>query len=413
MQLQQRLPIDPAGNAIRVPAVASPTGEIVERVRDAVCPRVRAAELDFLRITAVLLVVIVHAAQIFSPFESWHVASPDTSIWLGLFTAFTASWLLPLLTLVAGASMWYAAQGRPLGAFTRSRVLRLLPPLVAGTLILVPPQVYLRRIYRGEFDGTFVQFYPRFFDGIFPDGNFSWGHLWFLAYLIVYIVAALPLLRFLSRPEGQAVLVRLGRWSRPRGALLLAALPLVASQLLLRAPFTQVTGALVDDWATHAWLFFAFIAGYVLYAEPALLRAVDRDWRLAILPGLLSATLAAGFVLPGDAYARLPSEPGLWYVLFWSGLSFGSWAWTLVALGAVRQYLRRSSPRMTRWGRAAYGIYVLHQTVVVAVAFHVVGLPLGVHTRFAIVALLSLAGTLALVALLRQVPEAGRWFGVA
>jgi glucans biosynthesis protein C len=375
--------------------------------------RPRAAELDWLRLGAVVLVLVVHSAQVFSPLESWHIASPDGSRGLALFTAFTAPWIMSLFTLLAGAAAWFSMRRMPPHTFVRTRVLRLLPPLVLGTLILVPPQLYYRRIYRGEFEGSFLQFYPRFFDGVFPDGNFSYGHLWFIAYLIVYFVAALPIFHFLRRPAGRALLALLGRACERRAAILWGALPLAIGQLLLRAHYTQTTGALIDDWATHAWLFTALLSGYAFYAEPRLLAAVDRDWRIAIGPAVLAWAVLALFVLPGDAYARLPAEPGWWYVCFWTVISIASWSWMLVILGAGRRFLGRSSRFLERWRRSAYGIYVLHQTVVVWVAFHVVDWPLGVHARFLLVAMLSLAGTLGLIAALRRAPGVRTAFGVA
>jgi glucans biosynthesis protein C len=373
----------------------------------------RRAELDWLRLGAVVVVLVVHVAQIFSPFESWHIASPDRSRWLGLLTAFTAPWIMPLFTLLAGASAWFTLQRRSARSFVRSRVMRLLPPLVLGTLLLVPPQVYYRRLYRGEFDGAFLQFYPTFFNGLFPDGNFSYGHLWFIAYLFVYFLAATPLFHLLSTPAGRALLARLGHYCDRTGGFLWGAVPFAAGQLLLRARFTQSTGTLIDDWATHAWLFTALITGYALFAEPRLLAAIDRGWRLALLPALLPWAALGPFVLIGDVYVRLPSEPGLWYATFWIAFSVASWSWLVVILGMARRYLNRPSPLLERWRRSAYGIYVLHQTVVVWLAYRIVDWPLGVHTRFLLITALALAATLALVAALKRLPGVRTAFGIA
>ncbi|HEX6133503.1 MAG TPA: acyltransferase family protein [Longimicrobiales bacterium] len=374
----------------------------------------RAAEIDWLRLAAVVVVLVVHAAQIFSPFESWHIASPDRSPWLGLLTALTAPWIMPLFTLLAGAGAWFTLQRRSPAEFLRTRAIRLLPPFVLGTLILIPPQVYLRRLYRGEFDGTFLDFYPRFFEGASPDGNFSWGHLWFILYLFFYFVAATPLFRSLSHGRGRGLLARMGAAAdRKRAAILWLVIPFAAGQLLLRARFTQSTGALLDDWATHAWLFTALITGYALMEEPRLMAAVDRGWRIALLPAALSLSIIGLYVMPGDAYDRLPSRPGLWYFTFWTTFSLASWSWLVVLLGAARRYLDRPTPFLERWRHSAYGIYVLHQTVIVLIAWEVVRWPLDLHLRFLIISALSLAVTLMLVAILRRLPGMRTAFGLA
>jgi glucans biosynthesis protein C len=375
-------------------------------------PHARAAELDWLRLGAVIVVLVVHAAQIFSPFESWHIESPDRSWLLGLLTAFAAPWIMPLFMLLAGAGAWYSLQRRtPLNWF-RARALRLVLPLVLGTLILIPPQVYFRRIYRGEFDGTLLEFYTRFFDGVFPEGNFSYGHLWFILYLFLYFVAALPLFQLLRGSRGAAMIGRVAALCSGRMGILWLAVPIAAGQLLFRATYTQSTGTVINDWATHAWLFTALMTGYALAADPRLMDAVDRAWRATVWPAFIAWVALGVFVLQGDPYNRVPAEPGAWYVVFWSTFSFASWAWMVVILGAARAHLSRSTPFLERWRGTAYGIYVLHQTVVVAVAYYVVGWPVDVHLRFIVVAVASLALTVLLIGLLKRVPGTRAAFGI-
>ncbi|WP_425517379.1 acyltransferase family protein [Paenibacillus solanacearum] len=49
-------------------------------------------------------------------------------------------WFMPLLFLLAGMSSFYALQRRTGAHFVKERFLRLLIPLVVGTLIIVPSQ---------------------------------------------------------------------------------------------------------------------------------------------------------------------------------------------------------------------------------------------------------------------------------
>ena len=60
--------------------------------------------------------------------------------------------------------------------------------------VVVVPQVYVERISVGmpdrmsprDFHGSYLDFYPHYFEGAYPSGNLSWHHLWFLAYLLVF-----------------------------------------------------------------------------------------------------------------------------------------------------------------------------------------------------------------------------------
>jgi glucans biosynthesis protein C len=374
-------------------------------------PGGRLPEIDWLRVLAVFLVFLVHSAQIFSPIEDWHVNSPESSELLGQFTIFLGPWIMPLFMLMAGASAWFARRSRSDLEYLKVRVLRLLVPLVAGSLLVVPPQVYYRRLYRREFEGTYLDFYPRFFDGFFPEGNLSWGHLWFIAYLFVYMLAGLVAFRALDRDGGRLVEL-LTRWvSRPGGVLL----PGVVTALLhvpLRVPFTQTTGALVGDWATHAWLFPSFLLGYVFMADARLMTAVDRQWK-GVLP--LALALSVGLAIwswPGEVYQRFPGEVSWWHAGFWTGFTLCSWGWLVVFLGAARVHLLREGP-VLRWAvPLVYPFYILHQTVIVIVGFYLVGLPLGVHTRFLLITLVSFAGTLLALEAVRRIPFVRDLFGL-
>jgi len=381
--------------------------------REAEGPRgARLPEIDWLRVGAVFLVFLVHSAQIFSPIEDWHIDSPDSSPLLGQFTVFMGPWIMPLFMLLAGASAWFARRRRSDGEYLKVRVLRLLVPLVAGTLLLVAPQVYLRRVFRGEFEGSFLAFYPRFFDGFFPEGNLSWGHLWFIAYLFVYMLVGLVVFRALDRDGGRRLLDWTARHVSAPGGILLPAVPLVAGQLVLRIPYTQTTGALVGDWATHAWLFLAFVLGYMFMADGRLMAAVDRQWK-ALVP--LAVGLSAGlavWAVPGDVYQRLPGELSWWYVAFWTGFALCSWAWLMVILGAARIHLLEEGP-VLRWAvPLVYPFYIFHQTVIVVAGFYLVGLPFGVHTRFLLIVLVSFGGTLLALEATRRIPVIRDLFGL-
>ncbi len=372
----------------------------------------RLHEVDWLRIGAVFLIFLVHVSQVFSPLEEWHIDSPDKSPVLEQFTVFVGPWIIPLFMLLAGASAWFSRKGRSDGEYLRVRVARILVPLVAGTLLLIPIQMYYFRMFRGEFEGTFLSFYPHFFEGVYPEGNFNWGHLWFLAYLFTYMLAGLPLFRLLDRESGKRVLDRISRWMTRPGGILLPALPLVFGQWIFRVPFTATTGALVGDWATHAWLFPIFLYGYLLMAEGRMMESVDRQWKGTLALALPLSLGLAIWSLPGDAVGRLPGTPGTEYFLFWGAFALASWSWLMVILGAARTHLRHEGP-VLRWARAlVYPFYIFHQPIIVVVAYYMVTVPVTLWLRLTLVGLLSFVATLAALELTRRIPGIRTLFGL-
>jgi glucans biosynthesis protein C len=372
----------------------------------------RRPELDWLRVAAVLVVFLAHVAQIFSPSEAWLIESPDRSRIAELFTVLVGPWIIPLFMLVAGASAWYSLQHRGVGAFFRARVLRLLVPLVAGTFLVIPPQMYFRSRARGTFEGSYIEFYPRFFDGVFPEGNFSYGHLWFLVYLLLVMTAALPFLDALRQPAGRAWLGRVAdRCERGLGILWLAA-PMAAAQIVLRVPFTATTGAVINDWATLAWFLLVFLAGFALMAEDRLMAALDRQWRRVTIPAVLSMAALVVWAWPGDLYARIPGDPSLGYVAWWILFNVASWACLVVILGAARRHLAHPSPALQRCSENAYAFYIFHQPVIVFVAFHLVAWPLTIPVRFAAIAMGALILTVLILEAVRRILPLRLVFGL-
>ena len=63
-----------------------------------------------------------------------------------------------------------------------------LLPLVFGVLVIVPPQIYLERLYYGQFTGSFLEWLPQAYDS----GNLAWVPLWFVGYIFVLSFALLP-----------------------------------------------------------------------------------------------------------------------------------------------------------------------------------------------------------------------------
>lgn len=370
----------------------------------------RRPDVDWLRVVAIAAVFAVHVAQVYTPWQTWHVQSPERSEVLGEIALVVWPWVMPLFMLLAGSGAYFSLGRRTNGAYLKERSLRILLPLLAGTVLVVPPQVYVERLAQGRFQGNYFSFLPRFFQGVYPAGNLTAGHLWFLGYLYAYALLTLPLLRWIRDGGGRRWLDRLARFCRRPGGLLWLGVPPVASQLLLRARFPRSL-TFVDDWAHHAWLLSAFLLGFLLVARREVERALDEQWPFALAPALACTTGIAVFAWVTPRPGVIPTAYGGPYFAFWSAFGVAGWCWLLVLLGVARRYVRKRGPVLDYASTLVYPFYIFHQTVIVVLAYVVIRSGVGVWAGFGVLLAGSLAGTLALTEAVRRWPAVRGLYG--
>jgi hypothetical protein len=386
--------------------------------------RRRRAELEWLRVLAMGVVFVAHVCMVFSPWQDFHVQSDARSRLLGTVTVLAWPWVMPLFMTLAGSAAWFGLQRRSTGRYLGERVLRVFIPLVVGSAVVAPPQIYLRRLTRGEFDGSFFEFLPRFFlDGPYPEGNLTATHLWFLAYLFTYAVVALPLFVWL-RGRGTTALRSLQRLlSTGPGLLATLLVPILVTQIGLRGAYPQHNG-FFHDWANHAWLGSAFVAGFLLVSSEGPRDAVRALWRPSGIVAVVASLGMAGMLLarasawsdaldPATASQALlpPPYSGL-YVFWWALFSVATCTWILFVYGAADRHLRDWHPFLEWASPLVYPFYVFHQMVIVVAAVWITRFPGGWAVEAPALGVVALAGTLALCEATRRWAPTRRLFGV-
>jgi peptidoglycan/LPS O-acetylase OafA/YrhL len=377
-------------------------------------PRERRHELDALRVLAVLALLLYHASR---PFDSevWHVKDIGRSLGLELFGNLLTPWRLPLLFMISGLGTYYALGFRSAWRYAADRVRRLLLPLAFGMAVVVVPQVYVERISVGmpdrmsprDFQGSYLDFYPHYFEGVYPGGNFSWHHLWFLAYLLVFSLAALPLFLYLRGEGGQRLVTRLASWLRPGRRIFLLALPLALIHVALRGRFPS-THALVGDWWNVAHYAVLFLLGYVLLPQPAFRAAVEANRRVGAVLFVTAFALRLALVP-----LLAPIAP---YSIAYAGLltlrAIIEWSALVAVIGYAGVYLSRPSRVLRYGGERVYPFYIWHQTVIVVIAYFVVGWATGPLVKFAAISAISLLVTMALCEAVALTPLTRLLFGM-
>ena len=351
----------------------------------------RRADLDWLRVLAFGLLILYHAGMAWSGW-SWHLTSPDSIDWLHEGMRFTNRWRMPLLFVVSGAAIMLALGTRTPGAFVADRLKRLLLPLAFGMVVLVPPQVYLERLWRGQFTGSFLQWLPQAFDGTYPAGNTSWHHLWFLAYVLVLTLVLLPVFLWARSARGRSVLASAGRFVAGTGLQWATVLPLAASILWL-APVSHNTNGLIGDW--HGLLYYGILLlyGAFLYGSADLLAALAWQRYLSLAIGVLAYAALYTVFFGGAIRPVIPAEMRPAYALL---SAINTMAWLFAIIGFARRHLTRRPAFLAEATEAVYPFYLLHQTVTVIAVYWLLTLRVPPVAGFFAAVLATFLGTMAL-----------------
>ncbi|MCC3770005.1 acyltransferase [Streptomyces sp. UNOC14_S4] len=366
----------------------------------------RLPELDLIRSVVVVGLVFFHSALVFAPHDTFYVKNDTTTGVALVAVALCVPTAMPMLFLIAGVGAWHSLRRRGPAGFVRERLVRLGVPLVVATLTIDPLPQWLRHRsagpgYHDAYPTFLTHFYAIHMDWAdFPfvlhGKDFEVGHLWFVVLLLTFSLPLAAAVRRISRARLRRILDRMAAVAGRPGAILLPALPLAAIDALLGLERGYAA------WNRWAYLVF-FLCGFVFAGDERFHAAMRRSARTAIgLGTLLSLAMLPAF-LAHDAFftGTDPLPVG-------ARASYGAagWCWLVAILGGLSLTHPSGTPD-ERGGRllaylstAALPLYVLHQPIVVTVAYGVTGWNLPVPVKYLAISTASLALTVAAYELL-------------
>lgn len=367
--------------------------------RHAALKPARRYELDWLRTLVVLGLIPVHTASIFTPTADLYLKDTHTSATMVLLGLFAGVFGMPVLFFVSGAASWFALGSRTSARYLNERVTRLLVPLIFATLVIVPVQVYVVAVSNPglvstigvpisdpRFLDSYLRFYPQyllafayFLSHPSVEGFIAFiGHLWFLLYLLVFSLVALPLFAYLRSPGGLRQIERLARFCAHPGAIFALAVPLVLVDAFAHTIWTGIGAA-----AETVVYLMCFVYGYVLYADPRFGQAMRRQWVPALVAGMGLWVLAEFFLLQRPPRPYDNSMGAVLAVIPLRGII--AWCWVVGLVGFGITYLNRATRLLRYLGEAAYPIYVLHVAVIVSVGYFVIRWDVPLLVKFVVI----------------------------
>jgi len=363
--------------------------------------------LDWLRVILIFGVYLYHVVKPFDPLLDWHITNAERSDTVMSILLLINPWGIPLFFLVAGAGSMFALRRRSNRQYIIERTNRLLIPFIVGSILLTPFQKYLEALHKETFQGSFLSFIPQMLaestsGNLFTPLTFgNWGlHLWFLGFLFAFSLLALPVFNWFKWDAGGSFIAWLGRLVEVRGGILLFILPLALARILVQ-PFSPVEE---HGWLDFVYFLLFFILGYIIYSDDRFQAAVRRDRWLSFACGVLG--LVAFFAIFA-VYGDVALEWGMTFVLPWSvilifSFTMMSWGWALTVLYLAMRYLNFSNKLLVYSSDTIMPFYLLHQPVIIVIAYFVVQWQVGIPIKLLIILVGSLLITLALVELLIQ-----------
>jgi glucan biosynthesis protein C len=328
--------------------------------------------LDWLRVLAFGALIIFHVGCLYASWD-YNIKSPRPVPQIDWALLALAPWRMALLFVISGVASRYLLAKLGARRFALDRVRRLVPVILVGMFVVIPPQTYILLVDRGLAHAGYLHFW--IFSYLAADQTLvaplhrtmpTYDHLWFIVYLLFYTLifaAVAGLLRALGRlnPGRSLPLPRPPLWL----LLVAPALWLTGCNFLIER-ILPVTFNLVNDWGSHLKWTGLFIVGIL---------CASRDDFWAWIHRRRGQLLAVAAVFLGlQSLSR-----ALWLVggtepvtsaLAWSASS-SFYAWTMVGAlcGYAQHHLNKRSALLSHLNEAILPIYVLHQPILLISAY--------------------------------------------
>ena len=372
--------------------------------------------IDNLRIPLIALVVAHHAGQAYGPTGGWwYFSEPARAAVLGAFFTVNRSFFMSLFFMVSGYFLPMSSD-RKTKDFLKDRFTRLGIPLLFFFFVVIPVLMYVYHVnFRPYGPISFFSYYGRYYLGHgprplgwvggWPDKNF--GHLWFVEHLLIFAVCyrLWRLMPFSGRETGQ------GEGRPPKSVEIIA-----FTVLLAAVTFVVRLSYPIDRWIGFLGFIqvaFAdvprdlafFVIGVVAYRRNWFSAMPKRTGEAWLVVGIAAAALCYGRFAAGYGYFKGggPSANAfvydLWEAFLCCGLCIG-----LTVL--FRERLNHQGRLAKDMAASAYGVYLIHVPVLVALQYALGPASLGPLTKFLLVVIVAIPAAFAISSALRRLPLA-------
>ena len=326
---------------------------------------IRRYDIDWLRVIAIGLLLIYHITIGFQPWGVFigFIQSEDSleSLWVPM--AMMNVWRIPLLFFVSGMGVAFAIRKRNWKQLLLERSRRIFLPFLFGMFTMVPVHILIWQKYYSQDPG-------------YSPGP---GHLWFLAYLFIYVILLSPVFFYLKRKENGRITGWLKRlFGNPLG-LLLIVVPFVLETELVNPEIHEM----------YVMTFHGFLLGLLAFFFGfTCIQSGDAFWQTVLKWRWLFLSLAAALFLLRVIEFDLKSPNYL--------MAVESNLWIFAVFGFAYKYLNHPSKALSYLSQGAYPIYIIHMIFLYLGSFLIFPLDIPTSVKFLIILAITGAGCFAL-----------------
>lgn len=341
--------------------------------------------IDWLRNLGILYLLPFHTARLFDSMEPNYIKG-ETSLLCDLLIQ-ASMWFMPLLFLISGMSTYYSLKKRSGRQYIRERISRLLVPFIFGLLFIVPPQAYYAEKFHNGYDGSYLSYLKGYFfdfsdlSGYF--GSFTPTHLWFLLFLFILSLVILPVII----KDRYRKLFFISLFKKPYGILMVFLPVFIATALPL-----DIAGKNIVAYGLY------MLSGYIMAADDEIIDMIRENRRKYLI---ISAAALVTMLTIVQIYGWLDGYT-LTAGLFWALYVFTAWVILLAMLGYGSKYLNKGGRVLDYFSRAAFPVYILHQTYIVIFGYYIVLSVKGITLQFLLLMVSSFAASLVSYEVLRR-----------
>ncbi|MGS0537071.1 acyltransferase family protein [Pseudoalteromonas sp. SaAl2] len=331
----------------------------------------RRYDLDWLRVIAFGLLIFYHSGMLYSENWGFHFKSQYLSSSIENIMLLLSPWRMGLIWFISGVALRFIVARFSLGMFLTTRSVKILLPLLFGIWFIVPIQLYAQMSQEVGLAMSFWQFYSQFFDltntlfehyqaGVWPHVDVN--HLWYLRSLWQFTLLLMLVMPLLHHANVQAIITRLSGRS------------LFTVFIVLLLPICILKLSWPSDTFRYPMGALFLLYGYLLAWQPAFYSKLLRHWQALLLVFIL------GYLVVVLGYHMIWQNPAVsqWQITSMDMLYTAQrLVGVLLMLALAQRFLNHDHPKLALLNCAVFPFYLLHQSVIIGLAFYLSKLQLG------------------------------------